>query len=146
MAGIELPSPTRAGLLAGETGILTVAWQLTRDDALADTLFERVAENVENDANEIMWGSPGTMLAAHAMCEWTSDERWAKAWRDSAEELLRSREDDDLWTIHLYGETYRGLGPAHGVVGNVLALRQRLADVRERRWRGIRPRRSHARP
>ena len=28
MKGIELPSPARAGLLAGESGILAVAWQL----------------------------------------------------------------------------------------------------------------------
>ncbi len=52
-----------------------------------------------------------------------------EAWQESADELLRRREDDGLWTIHLYGETYRGLGPAHGLVGNVLALRQRLPDA-----------------
>ena len=129
MRGIELPSPARAGFLSGETGILTVAWRLAPDDALADTLYERVTENAENEANEIMWGSPGTMLAAHAMHEWTGDERWAEAWQESADELLRRREDDGLWTIHLYGETYRGLGPAHGLVGNVLALCQRLPDT-----------------
>ena len=133
MKGIELPSPARAGILAGEAGILTVAWQLTRDDALADTLFERVAENVENDANEIMWGSPGTMLAADVMHEWTGDMRWLAAWQESADELMRRREDDGLWTTHLYGGTGRSLGPAHGLVGNVLALHRRLpAEPRER--------------
>ena len=129
MRGIELPSPARAGLLAGEAGILAVACQLSPDDGLADTLFERVTENAENQANEIMWGAPGTMLAAHAMHEWTGDERWVLAWQASADELLRRREEDGLWTIHLYGETGRGLGPAHGLVGNVLALRQRLPDA-----------------
>ena len=126
MRDIELPSPARAGLLAGEAGILAVAFQLAPDDALADTLFERVAENVQNDANEIMWGAPGTMLAAHAMHEWTGDTRWADAWHESADELMRRREDDGLWTTHLYGGTGRSLGPAHGLVGNVLALRRRL--------------------
>lgn len=29
-------------------------------------LYERVLENVDNDAVEVMWGSPGTMLAARA--------------------------------------------------------------------------------
>jgi hypothetical protein len=129
MRGIELPSPARAGFLAGEAGILAVACQLAPDDALADALYERVIENAENEANEIMWGSPGTMLAAHAMHEWTGDERWGEAWQESADELLRRREDNGLWTIHLYGETYRGLGPAHGLVGNVLALRGRLPDA-----------------
>ena len=59
MQGIELPSPARAALLSGQSGILTVAWQLSPDDEIADTLFERVTENAHNDANEIMWGSPG---------------------------------------------------------------------------------------
>jgi lantibiotic modifying enzyme len=126
MQGIELPSPARAGFLAGEAGILTVAWQLSSDAELADTLFERVTENAENQANEIMWGSPGTMLAAHAMHAWTGEERWSQAWQASADELLRRRDDDGLWTANLYGESGRSLGPVHGLVGNVLALRQRL--------------------
>jgi hypothetical protein len=126
MRGIELPSPARAALLAGESGILAVAWQLSPDDEIADALFERVRENAHNDANEIMWGSPGTMLAADAMHEWTGDTRWLTAWQESADELMRRREDDGLWTTHLYGGVGRSLGPAHGLVGNVLALCRRL--------------------
>ena len=34
-----------------------------------------------------MWGSPGTMLAARAMHDWTGEERWLEAWRESAEAL-----------------------------------------------------------
>ena len=63
------------------------------------------------------------------MYEWTGDERWADARRSSADEFLRRRDEDGLWTIHLYGETKRGLGPAHGLVGNVLARCQRLPDA-----------------
>lgn len=126
MRGLELPSPARAGLLSGEAGILAVAWQLSPDDGLADALYERVTENVTNDANDIMWGSPGSMLAAHAMHGWTGVERWKAAWEESADELLRQREEDGLWPIHLYGHVARGIGPAHGLVGNVLALRQGL--------------------
>jgi lantibiotic modifying enzyme len=127
MKGIELPSPARAGLLAGESGILAVAWQLSPDDEIANTLFERVTENARNDANELMWGSPGTMLAADVMYEWTGDMRWLTAWQESADELMRRREDDGLWKTHLYGGVGRSLGPAHGLVGNVLALRKGLA-------------------
>ena len=130
MRGIELPSPARAGLLAGEAGILAVAWLLSPDDELAGALHERVVENADNDANELMWGSPGTMLVAHLLHERTGDERWAPAWRESADELLRRRDGDGLWTIHMYGETARGIGPAHGVVGNVLSLRQGLEAAR----------------
>jgi murein DD-endopeptidase MepM/ murein hydrolase activator NlpD len=122
MRDIELPSTPEAALLDGESGILTVAWRLTGDDDLADVLLARVRENAANEANEIMWGAPGTLLAARAMLDWTGDERWADAWRESAEAVWESRDDDGLWTQRLYGETYRGIGPVHGVVGNALAL------------------------
>jgi hypothetical protein len=99
-----------------------VAWRLGPSAELADELLELVRANVDNEANELMWGSPGTMLAARAMLDWTGEGRWAEAWRESAEELLGRRDRDGLWSQRLYGEVYRGLGPAHGVVGNVRAL------------------------
>jgi lantibiotic modifying enzyme len=122
MRGVELPSTAEAGLLSGESGILVVAWRLTGDDALADDLHRRVRENVANVADEIMWGAPGTLLAARAMLDLTGEPRWADAWRESADAVWSRRDADGLWTHRLYGETYRGLGPPHGVVGNVLAL------------------------
>jgi hypothetical protein len=121
---LELPEPARASLLMGETGILTVLWRLDPSDRVANDLYERVRENVLNPASDVMWGSPGTMLAALAMFRWTSDERWADAWRESAAALLQGRDRDGLWTQRLHGDAYRGLGPPHGVVGNVLALLQ----------------------
>jgi lantibiotic modifying enzyme len=64
------------------------------------------------------------MLVAHAMHEWTGEERWAEAWRVSAEGLTARRADDGLWTQQLYGKAQRLLGPVHGAVGNVHALLQ----------------------
>lgn len=121
-AEIELPVQADASLLDGESGLLVVAWQLAPSEALADRLHGRVLENVGNAANELMWGAPGTMLAARAMLDWTSETRWAEAWKQSATALLRERDSDGLWTQRLHGEEYRALGPVHGVVGNVLAL------------------------
>jgi Lanthionine synthetase C-like protein len=122
ISGYELPELKESSLLCGETGVLVVAWRLAPSAELADDLYKRVTANVDNDAIELMWGSPGTMLAARAMHEWTGEQRWADAWRESADVLLRRRDDDGLWTKKLYGEESRGLGPPHGVVGNVLAL------------------------
>lgn len=122
MAGVDLPAPAPAALLAGESGILLVAWRLAPSGQLADELLARVRQNTGNEANELMWGAPGTMLAARGMLDWTDDERWGDAWRQSAEELWRRRDAEGLWTQHLYGDTYRGLSPPHGVVGNVAAL------------------------
>jgi hypothetical protein len=58
------------------------------------------------------------------MLDWTGEERWADAWRESAEAVWRARGADGLWANRLYGETRRSLGPPHGLVGNVFALRQ----------------------
>jgi lantibiotic modifying enzyme len=122
MTGVELPSRSRAGLLSGESGILVVAWRLEPSAELADDLLARVRENAVNEVDDLMWGAPGTLLAARALLDWTAEERWAEAWRESAEEVWRRRDDDGLWTQRLYGDSYRGLGAAHGAVGNVAAL------------------------
>ncbi|MEX2211940.1 MAG: LanC-like protein [Gaiellaceae bacterium] len=124
MREIELPDPAEAGFLAGESGILLVAWLLAQDAALADDLHVRVLANRDNAADEVMWGAPGTMLAARVMLEHTGEDRWAEAWQDSADALRARRDPDGLWTYRLYGGTYRGLGPAHGLVGNTAALLQ----------------------
>jgi hypothetical protein len=121
---LELPAPPESSLLCGESGLLLVAWRLARRTEVADTLYERVRANVANEADELMWGSPGTLLAAEAMNEWTREERWAQAWTESAEALMARRGEDFLWTQRVYGQTYQGLGPAHGLVGNVHALLQ----------------------
>jgi lantibiotic modifying enzyme len=122
MAGVDPPFPPAASLLCGESGPLLVAWRLTQARRLADDLLDLVRANVANEAEELMWGAPGTLLAAHAMLVWTAEERWAEARRETAEALDARRDADGLWTQRLYGESYRGLGPVHGVVGNALAL------------------------
>jgi len=119
----SVPEAAASALLIGEIGPLIVAWRLAPSAELADRLYTRVRENVGNEAVEIMFGAPGTMLAAQAMLEWTGEERWADAWQESAESVWAARDDDGLWTNRLYGETFRSLTPPHGLVGIVLALR-----------------------
>ncbi len=126
----DLPSRPHAALLTGESGVLLVAWRLAPSAELADQLFARARENIDNEAIEVMWGAPGTMLAAQAMLEWTGEERWADVWRESAESVWAAREDDGLWTNRLYGQTFRSFTPPHGLVGNVAALVPALDDAR----------------
>ncbi len=111
MRGVELPEPARAGLLSGEAGILAVAYLLDPSDDVADELYELVCENVGNPRAGVMWGSPGTMLAARAMLDRTGEERWAAAWRESATTLLEARDADGLWEQWLYGRSLPGLDP-----------------------------------
>jgi lanthionine synthetase-like protein len=120
---IELPPERASSLLVGEAGLLLVAWRLNPRPEWADLLLTRVRENRDNVFEELMWGSPGTMLAARAMYEWTVEERWVEAWRESADALLARRKQDGLWHQRLYGGEPRPLlGPVHGLVGNVHAL------------------------
>ncbi len=122
MTGIELPSTAASGLLSGESGILVVAWRLAPSAELADDLFTRVRENAASEAADLMWGAPGTLLAARTMLDWTGDARWAQSWRESADALWAARDEDGLWTQRLYGGANRGLGPPHGVAGNTRVL------------------------
>lgn len=119
---IELPEPREFSLLCGETGILLVTYRLASSDELADSLLERVRANVSNEAEEVMWGTPGTLLAARAMLEATGDERWRAAWQESAQALWSRRGDDGFWVQRLDGHEVAYLGPVHGLVGNVQAL------------------------
>jgi hypothetical protein len=120
--GMTVPEPRESALLVGETGILLVAWKLAPEDELADDLHARGRANVDNPAEEVFWGAPGTLMAAHAMLGWTGDARWREAWDESAEALLARREADGLWVQRLYGQELRSLTPPHGVVGNLQSL------------------------
>jgi hypothetical protein len=115
------------GYWPGEAGILLVAQQQAHTEARADLLLKAIDANADNESNELMWGSPGTMLVARSLYESTGDVRWADAWNRSADVLwsrwLRSDEHGcHLWTQLLYGRVCQYVGPGHGFAGNVLAL------------------------
>jgi hypothetical protein len=122
IAGETLPPQKRSGLLCGESGLLLVAWLLAPSDELADDLLELVRQNIGNEANELMWGVPGTLVVSRAMLDRTGDDRWRAAVAESVGALSAGRDDDGLWTQSLYGKSSRILGPPHGLVGNVAAL------------------------
>jgi len=123
----SLGDPTPS-LFGGESGILLVAHRLAPEAWQEDRLLACIRANVANPFWELMWGSPGTMVAAQVMHERTSAERWAEAWRESANRLWEEWRDE-LWVQNLYGKFVQVLGPAHGFVGNVYALaRGQLLD------------------
>lgn len=108
-----------ASLLRGETGPVLVAYRLTADPILADDLHTLVRANAANPTDDVMWGAPGTLLAALAMHEWTGERRWEEAARETATALRARRGDDRLWR---QDDDYRGLGTVHGAAGNALVL------------------------
>ncbi|HEU5215346.1 MAG TPA: LanC-like protein [Gaiellaceae bacterium] len=117
----------------GELGIALVAFRLTGDGGLADRIHELVLAGLDPEANEVMYGTPGSLLAAEAMLAWTGDQRWDEAWRAAAARVEAMRDPDGLWTSRLAGHAARYLGPAHGYAGNIRALANRrpvqLADL-----------------
>jgi Lanthionine synthetase C-like protein len=119
-------------LLGGESGILLVAHRLAPAPWQEERLLACIRVNVANPFWELMWGSPGTMLAAQVMLERTGAAPWAEAWRESADRLWEEWRDE-LWVQNLYGKVVRVLGPVHGFVGNIYALaRGELLDDERR--------------
>jgi Lanthionine synthetase C-like protein len=111
------------GLWAGESGIMLVA-KLVGGEFDAERLRALVRENVRNEAWELMWGSPGTIVAARVAG--FDDE-----WRESCEVLAGEWDrDSGLWTQHLpdANQDFKFIGPAHGYAGNIDALREALPD------------------
>jgi hypothetical protein len=121
-------------LWMGETGIRLILQRLSPSRENADRLAELIDANAQDERRELMWGSPGTMLAAAAMHELTGETRWLDLWHESAA-WLRSEWDPQtgLWTQQLYGKVEQFIGPAHGFAGCVLALARGGDDEFHRR-------------
>jgi Lanthionine synthetase C-like protein len=110
-------------LLMGETGMRLVLQRLSPSTGNADRLAQLIGGNARDERRELMWGSPGTMLAAAALGDATGEPRWDDLWKDSAAWLEADWEPESgVWTQELYGSPSRYLGPAHGFAGCMLAL------------------------
>jgi Lanthionine synthetase C-like protein len=111
----------------GATGVLLVAHLVGVGD-VEHLLRARIRENVHNQAWELMSGSAGSIIAARAA--------GLDAEADSCAAVLEAEWDDTtgLWTQTLEGKVSQFIGPAHGLAGNVHALRGFLSDdqLRER--------------
>ena len=121
-------------LWMGETGIRLTLQRLSPSRENADRLHELIGANTQDERREVMWGSPGTMLAAAAMHDLTGEARWLDLWQESAA-WLRGEWDPQtgLWTQKLYGRVDQIIGPAHGFAGCVLALSRDADDEVHRR-------------
>lgn len=121
-------------LWMGETGIRLVLQRISPTPENADRIAMLIAANARDERCELMWGSPGTMLAATELHASTGEERWLELWQESAA-WLRDQWDPetDLWTQHLYGWVDQYVGPAHGFAGCVLALAPHADDEVHRR-------------
>ncbi len=97
----------------GEAGVRLVLQRLAPSQGNLARLAELIAANERDDRCELMWGSPGTILAGR---ELALDVSMSLEW------LRDQRDADGLWTQQLAGHSTRYLGPVHGFAGCVLAL------------------------
>lgn len=111
----EYPSfgayPEHASYLMGDVAALLLA-------GAREPLRERIANNLRLPPKELLWGMPGTMLAAVFL-----DQR--ELYARQAERLLGALQETPhgpLCVQELYGERRLYLGPAHGFAGHMLAL------------------------
>jgi hypothetical protein len=105
-------------LWMGETGIRLVLQRVAPSPENLARLTQLITANERDERRELMWGSPGTILAGRELGLPV----------DGAIEWLRGQRDEDgLWTQELYGHSLRFLGPAHGFAGCVLALGEATA-------------------
>jgi hypothetical protein len=119
---------SKAAYMMGDTPQLLMRLAADpRNTALEDQLENLITGNIDHPSRELMWGAPGTMLAALFMHERTGAERWARAYRASAgrlwSQLQWSAEHAcHYWTQDLYGQRSTYLDAVHGFVATASPL------------------------
>jgi hypothetical protein len=116
-----------ASYLMGECGIALVRYAMRPDASVADRIADLVAGNRAHPARELMWGAPGTLLAALFMHERTGETRWGELFRSTAATLWSElRWSDEFrcryWTQQLYGTTSTYLDAVHGFVATATPI------------------------
>jgi Lanthionine synthetase C-like protein len=117
-----------ASYLMGDTPILMLAQSDAPTAARADALAALIEGNLDHPARELMWGSPGTLLAALFLHQRdTADARWATLFRTTATKLWSqlkwsAEHECAYWTQDLYGRQSTYLDAVHGFVATASPL------------------------
>ena len=116
-----------ASYLMGDTCVLLLGYWLSPDPEKAARLDELIAGNLDHPARELMWGAPGTLLAAVWLHQWTREPRWAQLYVATARklwsQLLWSPEHQcSYWSQDLYGYHLTCLDAVHGFVATALPI------------------------
>ena len=132
-----------ASYLMGETGVLLLRYGLDPDESTARRLERAIEANIDNPTRELLWGSPGTMLAALFLHEHTREERWAECFRRNARRLWSQLVDSPeygcrYWTQDMYGRRSTYLDAVHGFVATaspIIRGRQLLEAGQWAEWK-----------
>jgi hypothetical protein len=131
---------SKGAYLMGDTPCLLMRYASDPANmAIADELDNLIAANIDHPTRELMWGAPGTMLAALFLYERYGDERWAKWFRKTALQLWAQLQWSDefacyYWTQDLYGNRATYLDAVHGFVATASPLIRGRALLEAAEW------------
>lgn len=113
--------------LMGELPICLMDYADRADAGRAESLATLIEQNADNPARELMWGSPGSLLAAAFLHERTGAVRWADLYRAIAARLWSELQWSDTygcryWQQDLYGRRFTFLDGVHGFVASAHVL------------------------
>jgi lantibiotic modifying enzyme len=116
-----------ASFMMGDTSILMLSHWLWPSTEKAARLDQLIAGNLDHPARELMWGAPGTMLAALFLHQQTHEPRWAELYVATARrlwsQLLWSPEHQcSYWSQDLYGDHSTYLDAVHGFVATAATI------------------------
>lgn len=91
-----------------------------------ELLYQQIKNSPNNDLNEILYGTPSTMLVAFNAFKLTGDERFKNVFQMLKENLISKWKYEEkyqchLWTQH-FAESRHYIGAAHGTFGNLQVL------------------------
>jgi Lanthionine synthetase C-like protein len=130
-----------ASYLMGALPFLLQAFERAPHADAANELAALIAANIDNPTRELMWGAPGTLLAAWFLHERTHDARWAELYRTTADALWDALEPSAAygcryWTQQLDGYASSYLGAVHGFAGTALPILRGRALLDPARFAG----------
>lgn len=123
----ETAEREQASYLMGDTPILLLAQGQHPSTERAERVAALIEGNREHPARELMWGSPGTLLAALFLHQRSGEARWAELFQRAAATLWSQLEWSaehacHYWTQDLYGQRVNYIDAVHGFVGTASAL------------------------
>jgi Lanthionine synthetase C-like protein len=125
--------------LMGDLPIAMMAIDAEPQGTLVAALPELVESNVHHPARELMWGSPGSLLACAFLHECTGDARWAERFVRIAAQLRAELNWSDeqgchYWPQDLYGRRCSYLDAVHGFVATAHALARGSTLLPRQAW------------
>lgn len=128
-----------ASYMMGDIGILLLDYWLNPQEETATQLENLIWLNLDNPCRELMWGSPGTMLAALFLHEKNGELRWADLFRASTRKLWSQliwseKHLCSFWTQDMYGQRSSYLDGVHGFVATASPLIRGRALLTTQEW------------